>query len=74
MSDAVIDRARRRTGSFQAVASGDQPTGDKIVDSPLMGGGSMPVGALARSAAQTVADGEDEPTPSSRAVLAHAPF
>jgi N-methylhydantoinase B/oxoprolinase/acetone carboxylase alpha subunit len=39
-----------------------------------MGGGSSPVGEPARSAARTVAVGEDEPDFSCGAVLAHAPI
>jgi hypothetical protein len=51
---------------------GDTPTDDKIV-STLRRGGSRSVVELARSAARTVAVGEDVPSSSSRAVLAQAP-
>jgi len=67
-----LTQRARRPGTQTVADPGDQSTG-KIDDSPEMGGGSTPVGAVARSATRTVADGEDEPDPSSRAVLAHAP-
>jgi len=69
----VTDTTRPDGGPKAVAPGGDEPTGETIVDSPEMGGGSRPVGALARSAALTAADGEDEPSPSYRAVLAHAP-
>jgi hypothetical protein len=52
---------------------GDTPTGARTLPATQTKAGSASVGTMARSAARPAAGGEDEPSSSSRAVLAHAP-